>query len=120
MSQTRGFHSPRYRYDTYTITAHGGLWSFITRLALCSSKTFKEHSSTSRMFLECSSYVPLMFLLCSSHVARMLLECSSNVPRMFPEQCELLLECSSNVPRMLLECSSHVARMLLECCSNVP
>eukprot|EP00959_Pyramimonas_sp_CCMP1952_P190719 3988829-Pyramimonas_sp.AAC.2 len=24
MSQTRGFHSPRYRYNTYEVAAHGG------------------------------------------------------------------------------------------------
>eukprot|EP00959_Pyramimonas_sp_CCMP1952_P031104 652143-Pyramimonas_sp.AAC.3 len=27
MSQTRGFHCPRYRYNICKVTAHGGVWS---------------------------------------------------------------------------------------------
>eukprot|EP00959_Pyramimonas_sp_CCMP1952_P229725 4802926-Pyramimonas_sp.AAC.1 len=27
MFHTRGFHSPRYRYTIYKVTAHGGVWS---------------------------------------------------------------------------------------------
>eukprot|EP00976_Prorocentrum_cordatum_P099305 1191783-Prorocentrum_minimum.AAC.2 len=55
MSQTRGFHSPRYRYDMYKVTTHGRVWSAYSAMPLMIHKTsFDPRSGRGFWGVECT------------------------------------------------------------------